>query len=501
VGVSVRKVDLWESQKKFIAAGPQPTLFLGGVGCGKSVALILKTLYIADQWPGSRIALVRQRFSQLKRTVAATLFQWLPANQIAKQNANEGRLMLKNGSEIILLHLDKAESLNNLKSLELTAAGADQIEDINAEAWDTLYERVGRWSGATMRGGWPRDWPYKNRLGQNIPPRFLYATAYSPGYGHFVTERFWEFGGERARYRDQGYIVVVGSTRDNLALSDEYIKDRLAMGDEYVRRYVDAVDWGASEGAIFDLTPRSILEPTAGLLFKIKNTMRLHRVYDHGEAVPSAYLWYATDSEGNVFFHREGGGANMLVSEHRSAIYELSKEDGINGEPTKYYSNLADPAIFAKTRGRSINSAPTWSVADEWRDQKIMDPKTAIYFRPANNDEAMTINRVREYLKPDPTHRHPLTGKLGSPRLFFIKKTDDYPHGCHEVIVDIRAARRREVGVMPNGTKLYSDERDDQVRDHWLDCVRYAIGMRPALARQIHVEEDEPNAIKIHDYF
>jgi hypothetical protein len=352
------------------------------------------------------------------------------------------------------------------------------------------------------RGGWPADWPYRNRLGEPIPPRYLFASCYSPGYEHWITARFWEHGSERARYAKEGYQVFVGSTRENLALSDEYIQGRLAMGDEYVRRFVDAVDWGANEGRIFDLHPMSILEPTQALIERIKFHMKLHRVYDHGEAVPSAYLWYATDSEGNVFFYREGGGADMLVSDHRAAIYEMSKPDWINNEPVRYHSNYADPAIFAKTRGRSANTAPSWSVADEFKDTRIMDPKTAIYWRPANNDEAMTINRVREYLKKDNTHRHPLTGRLGAPRLYFVRRTEDYPWGCHEVLVDIRAAKRVEIGSMPNGTKMYGDERDETVRDHWLDDVRYAIGMRPALAAKImQTEPDEPNTIKINDYY
>jgi hypothetical protein len=272
------------------------------------------------------------------------------------------------------------------------------------------------------------------------------------------------------------------------------------MGDEYVRRFVDATDWGAHEGRIFDLLPMSILEPTPALTNYIMQKCRLHRVYDHGEAVPSAYLWYATDAEGNVIFYREGGAADLLVSDHRAAIYEMSKADG-DGTPPRYYSNLADPAIFAKTRGRGPNSAPTWSVSDEFRDCKIMDPKTAIYWRPANNDEAMTINRVREYLRKDPAHRHPFSGRKSAPRLYFIRRTDDYPQGCHEVITDIRAAKRVEVGVMANGTKLYGDERDETIRDHWLDGVRYAIGMRPAIARQVQVEEDEPNTIRLDKYF
>ena len=496
----VRQLTFWPAQTEFFTAGPQPTLFLGGVGSGKTFVGILKMLALLDEYPGSRGAIVRQRFQQLKKTTAATLWKLLPRDRIARRNDNEGTLKLTNGSELILMHLDKPDSINNLKSMELNFAYVDQCEDITAEAWDTLYERLGRWSGAIRRGGWPKDWAFRDRMGTCIPPRYIFGSAYSPGYEHWITSRFWEHGQDRERYAKQGYQVFVGSTRDNLALSDEYVQSRLDMGDEYVRRFVDATDWGAKEGRIFDLTAASVLDPDPGLLSRIRHTMRLHRVYDHGEAVPSACLWYATDAEENVFYYREYGAADKLVSDHRAAITEMSKPDFAAGAKPDYYSNYADPAIFAKSRGRSVNSAPQWSVADEFSDRRIIDPRTAISWRPANNDESMTINRVREYLRGDPRHRHPTTGRLGAPRAYFLRRTPDYPHGCHEVLTDIRAARRVEVGNLADGTKLYGDDRDEKVRDHWLDCVRYSIGMRPALGPKGAEPPPEPGTVRYSDY-
>ena len=475
-------------------------MFLGGVGSGKSFILVMKMLFLLDEYPGSRGLIARQRFQQLKKTTSATLWKLLSKDNIAKRNDNEGTLTLKNGSQLLLMHLDSADSLSNLKSLEINFGAVDQTEDISAEAWDTLYERIGRWSGAMRRGGWPADWPYKNRLGEPIPPRFLFGNCYSPGFDSWITARFWEHGIERERYRRQGYKVVIGSTLDNLALSQEYVDDRLAQGEEYVKRFVEATEWGAKEGRIFEIDAQSIIDPTEELLFKLKRRMRLHRVLDHGEAAPTACLWYATDEHENVYCYREYSRPDALVSDHRAAIYEMSKEDGYGGTVPSYYSNYADPAIFAKNRGRSVNSAPTYSVADEWAEKRIIDPRTAIYWRPANNDEAMTINRVREYLRPDPRHYNPITGKRGAPRAYFIRRTDNYPLGCHGLLTDIRAAKRVEVGVMPDGSKLYGDERDPKVADHLLDTLRYGIGMRPALGRKAPEPDREPGTVNIAEY-
>ncbi len=474
---------------------------MAGVGSGKTYVGILKMLKLLDEYPGSRGVIVRQRFQQLKKTTAATLWKLLPRQFIARRNENDGMLKLTNGSELLLIHLDKTESLSNLKSMELNFAYVDQMEDISAEAWDTLVERVGRWTGSVKRGGWPANWPYKDRMGNCIPPRYVFASAYSPGFDSWITSRWWEHGTERDRYAKAGYKVVTGSTRDNLAVSQDYLDGRLAMGSEYVRRYVDAVEWGATEGRVFNLHTSSIIDPTPELLMRIKRSMKLHRVYDHGEFSPAACLWYATDEKGYVYFYREYMAADKLVSEHREAIYQMSEPDGWGTEFPRYSTNYADPIIFAKTRGRSATAGPQWRVADEWTDTRILDPKTAVYWRPAVNDEDATLNRVKEYLRFNPIVWNPITKAKGGTHVFFIRRTEEYPNGCHDVLADIRNARRVELpGTGPNGEKLYGDDRDDKVRDHLLDCVRYALIMRPSRAAQPDKPAAPPGHLRLHDY-
>jgi phage terminase large subunit len=486
-------------QGPYFKAGPQPTLFLGGVGSGKTYVGILKLLALLDEYPGSRGVIIRQRFSQLKKTTAATLRQLLPREQIARRNDNEGLIVLKNGSELLLMHLDKADSIDNLKSLELNFAYVDQMEDISAEAWDTLLERLGRWSGATRRGGFPDDWPYRTEEGSPVPPAYAFASAYSPGFGHWITNRWWKDGDDRDKYRKQGYIVYIGSTRDNPNLTKGYIKSRLSMGKEYVERFVDAISWGAAEGMVFDLLPDSVVEPTEDVLNYL-NRCKLHRVLDPGDFSPTACLWYATDHDGNVIFYREYQKENLLVSQHRQNIYDLSKID-FNEVVPRYESDVADPVIVNKTRGRNPHKAPQWSVQDEWSERSVQPSETSIFWRPANNDESMTVTRVREYMRMDPNHHNPFTKKKGAPRIYFIRRADWYAHGCKQVLSDIRAARRIEIGQNSDGTKQYGDERDDKIPDHCLDCVRYSIGMRPALGPVDPEPCAEPGHIRLNDYF
>jgi hypothetical protein len=68
------------------------------------------------------------------------------------------------------------------------------------------------------------------------------------------------------------------------------------------------------------------------------------------------------------------------------------------------------------------------------------------------------------------------------------------------VLTDIRAAKRVVVGTGADGSKQYGDERDDTVRDHLLDCVRYSIGMRPALGLKQKLSTIRDGEILYSDY-
>ena len=76
---------------------------------------------------------------------------------------------------------------------------------------------------------------------------------------------------------------------------------------------------------------------------------------------------------------------------------------------------------------------------------------------------------------------HPITKEKGLwPRLFFVKKTQDYPNGCDQVIRQTKSARRLKIGT-DNGKPIFSDERDPKIADHALDPLRYFLAAQPPL--------------------
>lgn len=208
---------------------------------------------------------------------------------------------------------------------------------------------------------------------------------------------------------------------------------------------------------------------------------------DHGDSAPTCVLWWAVDGDGNHFCFREYYVANKLISEHRAAVASLSMNE-------TYVYQLADPSIFAPSMQKHNQR---WSVAQEWADCVNFPRETAAFWQKGDNDELGTRNKISEYLRPQGVWEvrngepvevprvHPITKEKGFwPRIFYVKKTQDYPNGCDQVIRQTKSARREKIGT-ENGRPIFSDERDIKVPDHAYDPQRYYIA----------VQAPSPNAI------
>ena len=114
-------------------------------------------------------------------------------------------------------------------------------------------------------------------------------------------------------------------------------------------------------------------------------------------------------------------------------------------------------------------------------DRKIIQEDTAIYWTPADKNEALSRQRLSQYLRLDGKHKHPITGEIGAPHIYFVQQGDDHPHGIRHAISEIRNAKRLQVGEN-DGKPIYSDERDPSIPDHALDCVRYVVNSHPVTA-------------------
>lgn len=505
----------WASPKQLAAFRhpPTPLCLSGGYGSAKTWAACLKMLWIALTFPKSRILIARKVWEDLKKTTMSTFFKICKPDFYihGKRSDSEKYLRLNNGSEILWMHMDSEESENVIQGIEINAFFLDQAEEIEEGVFDKLLTRLGRWDQAEVpeevleAHGGIEKWSWVNPVNgkPQVPPYAVIACNPADIY-HWIYRRFHPESDEHwlkqipkldprtgkpvldesgkpimLSFHDLGYTMIQMKSYENKYLPVYNLQQLMAQDENFRRRYVEA-EWGIVEGTIHEINDLSLLQTDPkwsdrgvyvdpqDFLAWLRTNCRLFRVLDHGDSSATCCLWAAVDRDGNIFIYREYYMPGKLISEHRRAIAALSQ-----GE--RYEANLADPSIFYKVQQKY---GGRWSVADEYRDQTY-DAATAIYWRPADNNELGTRNRINEYLRVDPDHIHPITKKRGAPHLFFLVASDNYPHGCRHSIREVRAQRLKQIGVV-SGKQQFSDDRDPKIPDHAYDCVRYIVASRQA---------------------
>lgn len=464
-----------EKQERFFFLTERNTCFSGGFGNGKSFVGCLKAIFLASTFPKYKIAIARKIFKDLRRTTMATFFEVCPRELYADSSGGrrsdlDGYCRFINGSEIFFLGLDDC-SEQSMKSFEINSALVDQAEELDENSYIMLDSRIGRWKGAEIPENLSNlSFPINSFTGKPMAPSYMTLLCNPDSRLHWIFRRYHEESVEwQEKYQKTHRLINCPST-ENPALSPELLETMLTRDPEWVRRYVYG-EWGISDSTIHVIYPDSTIEPDKDWLKSFLAKAKKYRVMDHGESSPTVCLWFATWRDFHICY-REYYQPNKLISEHRSAIAELS-------EGEKYDGNYADPAIFKKDRQKN---GGRWSVADEYLERSstfngigaIIENKKCPPLRwlPADNNEFPLRNRINELLRLDGAVTHPLTGKNFAPRIYFVKKNADHPMGCYHVIRETQSQRRELLGH-ENGKPIYSDDRAETVSDHAYDCLRY----------------------------
>lgn len=446
------------AQREFYYSTARNQCFSGGFNNGKTFGGILKALTLLTTFPNYRYLIARQTFSDLKSTTMQSFFKTCPPELIESQNWQDGLTTFKNKSMVFWKHLDKADE-KSLRGFEPNSILIDQAEEIEEQVYDVLDGRVGRWDGAVVPESLKKQFPYwpKDQQGKDVAPSYIQLLCNPDTQFHFIFRKYHPDSMERR----ENYFFVEGEWDSSLGSKETY-EEALKKGEEYVAKYVKG-QWGLSNAQIHRLSSSSLLEPTDGLLDKIRKKGNLFRVLDHGDSSPTCCLWFAV-LDGCYICYREYYVPNQVISFHRQSIYDLSGTE-------RYSSNYADPQIFKKTAQKQ---GGFYSVADEYLSKDIEGPQLA--WIPADNNEFATRNRINELLKVRADQKHPVTGEFGAPRIYFIKRTVDYQNGCFFAINELQSQRRELIGYV-DGRAVYSDDRAKSIADHAYDPTRYFVAM------------------------
>lgn len=501
-----------DQQKEVFEYGPAPICASGGFGASKTWALVMKSLLISDVFPKNRGVIVRRVFTELQKTTMATFYKLLPASAYShggRRNDQEKYLRLNNGSEVLFMHLDDPDVANVIKGIEINWFFIDQAEEVPEEIFDKLKTRLGRWDKTEvpqemiereLLAG--RKWAWYDPRGKPIPPTYAMLACNPDTKLHWIYRRFHPdspehhelrddgYGGQTS-YQREGYKLVTMRSFDNRFLSQQN-RQELASADKSFRlRYAEGL-WGNPEGQIHTIPEACKIPGTKELVSYLLRSCTLHRSLDHGDTAPTCCGWWAVDSAGNIFLFAEYYKGNALVSQHRKEIRSWDKEFGILVDipaGLRYTLQLADPNIFTKTQQKN---GGRFSIADDYSDGNLSTPDDAIYWTAADNNEMVTRSRINEYLQVDRERVNPITKMKGSPRLFFITKTDEWPFGCVRTVHQTESQQRVKIGT-ELGKPVYGDDREPGIVDHAYDVVRYFLSSRAPVAVGL-VNRSAPNS-------
>lgn len=420
----MKQVDLLPKQRQFVLDRHRFSCYTGGYGSGKTVAGCLKGLLLSQLMPGNYGLVGRLTYPELRDTTRKTFLEVCPTDWydekkggIYKESDNYLRLM--NGSEVIFRHLDKV-SQKEILSLNLGWFFIDQAEEISEEVFLTLISRL--------------------RL-DRVPAHYGFIVANHEGH-NWIWKRF-------KKEPKPDTFLTEASSRENPHLPKGYIESlEQNYSADWVKRYIDG-SWDVFIGQIFEeFNPQvHLVDP-----FQIPESWEKMVSIDHGLVNPTAALYGAVDYDDNIFIYDEYYQANDVVSNHAKKIWEKVGEDPIS-------TWIIDPSTRAKNQFK--NGMP-WSIIDEYNDY-------GIFPIPANNEVLASINRIKEYLRPDPRRINPLTQLRGSPRLFIFKN-------CINLIDELQSYHWKTVRV---SVPLNEPEKPQKVKDHAVDALRYMIMTRP----------------------
>jgi hypothetical protein len=383
-------------------------------------------------WMGpKKIAICTYKMQLHKRHVWPELQKWVPHDQLADfRPAPDGQaniksfkspswdrdphVRLKCGTKIYFMAYEQDQDV-----FESFACDMFLWDEQGVEAkFDGADERVRRRSGRHVFSLTPHkvegrpdtghgSWIHKMVTGEN--PKGHNVAAYSMSIEDAL-ERYYP-----ARRKREAYTKWIEIPTKN--------KDMKTLREGRARYYGE---WHTTAGLVLDEIVPDIhfIDP-----FEIDNKYTLFRAVDHGTRNPTACLWFAVDQRGFIYCYREYYSVGKTIGENVSNIIEFSGNrreklsmefsEAIGGLEIPRFEEVPDRESFAKT------------VLDS-RSFSTMDPQSGrptgwvykacglLCRKASGKTDEYRIPLVKELLRINPDLQNPITGEMGSPRMFFF---------------------------------------------------------------------------------
>lgn len=446
---SPKQEQFMRDKHKFIAFG-------GARGGGKSWALRVKAVLMAERYAGIRIMVVRKTYPELRENHIVPMTEmlgcYLPKGErIAEYNEQTKSISFPNGSRIIYRYCESDRDAERFQGMEVDVLMVD-------EATQQSEERIKKLT-ACVRG-------------VNEYPKRIYYTCNPSGEGMawmrrlFIDRKFQD--GENP----EDYSFIQSLVTDNLALmkkNPDYIKQLEALPPKLRMAWLEG-RWDIYEGQFFEdfrETPDMMMAQEHGCQLD-QETLRqqgrwthviepldlnkgerrgwkILRSFDFGYAKPFSCAWWALDYDGVLYRIMEWYGCTETPNEGikytpDQIFREIARIE--HDHPYlagKKIEGVADPSIWDASRGESVNDTAL---------------KYGIYFTEGDNKRIAGWMQVHYRLQFD---------EQGYPRMYIFNNCKAFIRTIPLLIYD----------------EHKPEDLDTDLEDHVADEVRYMCMSRP----------------------
>lgn len=369
------EVSITKKQQAFIDSQAFETLFGGAAGGGKSYGQLVDGLLYALKYPKSKQIIFRSTFADLEKSLIRTSMDLYPLS-IADYNSSKHTWKFKNGSIVDFGYIQYEKDVYQYQSAEYDVIRFDELTHFTEFMYTYMISRC---------------------RGANPYPKCIKSSTNPGGVGHnWVKERFIDIGAPNVIHtckletgETTTRIFIPSLVQDNkfmLTYDPDYIK-RLDALPEKERRALKYGDWDIFDGQFFTEFKRDIhvIEP-----FEIPKDWYIYFVMDYGLDKLAGY-WIAVDYNNNAYVFREVYESNLLVSQARDKIKEMTNEP--------IYLYLAPPDLWNRHKETGKSTADIFEEGD-------------ITLYKTNNDRIQGWLQMKEWLKPYKDEQGCMTARL-----------------------------------------------------------------------------------------
>jgi PBSX family phage terminase large subunit len=441
--VEKKEVELYEHQMDVVGSGKKRLACFGGVGSGKSFAMMLRLVKHALAFPGTTVLIVRRVKEDLRKTSLADFSESF-GEWIEEMNMQTMMATLVNGTKVFFLHgWDDERGTKHLDAYNTSAFLISQAEELPEQTYRKLVDRNRKKTCSSGEITEHLELMEGNPAGRNWVWDLFCKSAEESEHEEEVRneiKKYW-------RYDKKDSLLCRIQSADYSFVPEGYLGTLLENSSQrYIDRYVKG-EFESYSGVVYDEFDERV-HLYDGFVFKDKLPGEYRRVIaiDWGLRNPTAVLWAVYDVKEDVyFFYRESYCGGKLAQEQAEMIVKMSGNEKID-------FMVMDPSAW------NTDPLSGSSIAGEF--QKIFQKKGWVIYK-ADNNRDRGLEAVHRQMK--------VTG--GLTRLYVERKLDNFQK-------EIRDYRFPE-DVESKEPKQNLKEDALKKNDHLMDAMRYLVMAKP----------------------